>query len=399
MLLAFGWAVLFWPNVSAADSTGSLSTLESAMNQLVYEVSRSVVTIEASTDVADTPGGHSDDERVINLVSSGIIYDTDGHILAAAASIVGRDHIFVDYHKRLYQAQLVGIDHQTGLALLKIARTVGFPAAFTPDQGCAGQMIIVVGNSYGVQASPSMGFCAGSRSDGELQFSAQMTSGAIGGGVFNLSGQCMGIITGGLGQTSNTEVGLALPAHRIQAIVEYLKAHGDRIAGYVGLTTTDIEISPPIEIPTVEPDPNAQVAAASSSPLTSPETQTTDLIDRAVLIKAVTASSAAARAGLLAGDLIFSCNGRYINSAFELEQTVHRTTPGDLITLGIMRGSTPYLVDVVVDSLFLSPAVPPLPGASSSKPTDMSYEQLLREIQQLKSKVERLESTTAGHRR
>jgi len=239
-------------------------------------------------------------------------------------------------------------------------------------------MVVAIGNSYGLRASPSLGFCAGSRPDGSMQFSALITPGSVGGGLFDLSGELLGVITGALGDESRIEAGLAVPAHRLSGIVQRLIEHGDRIAGYIGLTTAEIEITPPIKA-----NHRLQLASGSSRVGTP--------IDRGIVVTNVVPFSPAARSGLSKGDLIYGVNGQPVSSVLQLRTAVLRTPPQATITLNLIRHNRPLTVPVTVGQRQL----PQFPLARTSfngqaSPVQPS-DSLLKEIADLKRAVMRLE--------
>ena len=118
-------------------------------------------------------------DAVENLVSSGLVFDTLGHILVAASSVVGQERIAVEIDNRQVSAKLVGVDYFTDMAVLRTPVRVGVPARLSNRQVCAGQMVMAMGNAYGLRASPAMGFCAGARPDGTLQFSIPITASSV----------------------------------------------------------------------------------------------------------------------------------------------------------------------------------------------------------------------------
>ncbi len=370
------WTVFFSGVVSGADT--SLFHLESGLNELIYQLSRSVVTVESSTPMSPTTLRGQGDETVQSLISSGIIYDLLGHILVAAPAVTGRERIVVHFGDEVIPARLRGIDHQTGLAVIHVNRRIGVPASFSNREGCAGQMVIAMGNSYGVPACPSLGFCAGFRPDGAIQFSSPITSGTVGGGVFDLSGNLVGLITGGIGFESRLEAGLAIPARKIPGIVRHILMQGDRPVGYIGITTADIEITPGIKL-------------KPTNMLVNAEMSTNQLVERGVMVTAVVPSSPAAQAGLRKGDLVLSMNDSPLRSALDLRNRVRQTFPGTMIELGFIRNATPYRVRLEIgqlqsDSLqtsFTQPAV--------QYPRLDSEDSLRNEIESLKGALRRLE--------
>lgn len=319
-LSVFFLAVFFSNSAFAVDRP--LSNLESGMTDLVYDLSRSIVTVESYRRVAmaNGPGGSS--ESIQTTISSGIVCDSQGSILMLAPNAVGQDRLVIDFESQSIPAKIVAVDYFTDLALVTVGQPIGEPVRYSDKQVCAGQMIVALGNAYGLRASPAMGFCAGLRTDGNLQFSVPVASSSVGGGVFDLSGALIGIITGTLGQESR--VALAVPAYQVPSIVASLRTHGDRQAGYIGVTTTDIEITPPMEISS----PFTLASAGSSAPNT---------IDQGILVTSIVPGSPADLGGLQKGDLILAVNGRRINSALELSGMVRQTNPGVVFDLSFVR--------------------------------------------------------------
>jgi serine protease DegQ len=370
------WAVFFSGAVSGADT--SLFRLESGFNELIYQLSRSVVTIESSRPVSPKAFQGQGDEAVQSLISSGIIYDLLGHILVAAPAVTGRERIVVRFGDEIIPAQMRGIDHQTGLAVIHINRRIGVPASFSSREGCAGQIVIAMGNSYGIPACPSLGFCAGFRPDGTIQFSSPITSGTVGGGVFDLSGNLVGLITGGISFESRLEAGLAIPARKIPDIVRHILMQGDRPVGYIGITTTDIEISPGIKL-----KPTNMLVNAGMS--------TSRVIERGVMVTAVVPSSPAERAGLKKGDLLLSMNDSPLRSALDLRNRVRQTFPGTVVKLGFIRNNTPYRVRLEIGKLQFDSLQAFFAQPAAQYPHRMSEDSLRIEIESLKRALHRLE--------
>jgi S1-C subfamily serine protease len=320
LLSAFLLAVFFTPTGHAQET--SLNSFESSLGDLIYQLSRSVVTIEASRRVPSGEFVTSGEEAIESAVSSGVIVDSLGHIIVFAPSVIDKDRILVSFGNRLLPAKLVAVDYQNELALLDCQIPGGVPVQFSAGQACAGQMVVAIGNSFGVRSSPSLGFCAGVRDDGMMQFSIPMASGAVGGGVFDLSGRLLAVITGGLGE--ETRVTTAVPACRIPPTVDYLLRSGDRPSGFVGITTREIEMVPGIRI-------------QSSGTLASAGSTEDYVVDRGVLVTTVVAGSPAQRAGLAVGDLVFGWDQMAVNSAAGLASLVRQSQPGHVVQIDLIR--------------------------------------------------------------
>ena len=326
-------AVLFSPIAFAEPS--ELMNLEAGLNDLVYRISPSIVTVQAdfSSPVSATSSAMGN-EFVRSMISSGIIVDSVGHIMVAAASVAGSYSISIHLpSKQAVRAELVGIDYISSLALLRTATSVGMPAPILPQYLCGGQMILAVGNSHGLRVSPSLGFCAGVRDDGRIQFNSLITAGTMGGGLFDLSGMLVGVISGGLGSDNRIETGLAVPAGKIQEIIDFLLEFGDRPSGYIGVTTREIEINPGI----------------STRPTTNYQTvSNTNPITHGLLVTAVDHHSPAATAGLRPGDLVYSIDGKGIFSASVLKQDIVRSHPGRMLRFEFLRENRSYTIQVSV---------------------------------------------------
>jgi S1-C subfamily serine protease len=300
--------------------------------------------------------------------------------LVAASTVIGRDRIQIRVEDEVLPATVRAVDYQSGLALLHTNHRIGTPITLGTYRSCAGQMVLAIGNAYGVQASPSLGFCAGSRQDGLMQFTAPITAGTVGGGLFDLSGNLIGVVIGGVGETERPDVGIAIPAHRISEIVRYLLMKGDRPVGYIGVTTTDIEITPPLEIAGL-----GQLASASASPIES--------ISRGILVSNVVTGSPAATAGLRQGDILISMDGIQLRSASDLRIRVRQTRPGDVAEFQFIRQNrllnTFARISRVPTEEMTVHYFSAVPGVSST--SDLPPDSIRAEIQLLKSRLLRLE--------
>ena len=332
-VLYFSILILSTSSVFTADR--SLAPLETSLQNLISRLSQSVVTIEAAQSISQAVPSARSDGRVFNLIASGVIFDSAGHILVAASSVLNRESVLVMADGQKVSARLVGVDYQTGLALIKTERPVGRPVEALDNYRCVGQLIVAVGNSFGLHASPSLGFCAGARTDGSLQFSAAISSGSVGGGIFDLSGKLIGAITGGIGEGSQAEAGLAVPASELPEIVEYLQIHGDRQAGYLGVTISEIEVTPPIELRSLN-----ILAGGNQHPHR--------LIDHSIIVTEVLPQTPAAFARVARGDLIISVDGDEVYSAVDFLYQIRRARPGSIVRLGLVRQNQLVMTNVVI---------------------------------------------------
>lgn len=383
LLAAFALTVFFSATSRAADS--SLTSLESGMSNLVYRLSRSIVTIETSWRVTPRSGATVSPEAVRRLLSTGVVYDSIGHILVAAPMVLGYDRIAVRLGRDPVDAELVAVDYHTNLALIRTVQPVGDPVRMSPKQSCAGHMVVALGNAYGLRAAPALGFCAGVRQDGLLQFSVPITSGAIGGGVFDMDGDLLGLITAAVG--SENRIALAVPAFRLPEIATILMTGLDRHSGFLGVQSTEIEIVPPLEI-------------SAPARLASTGTPGIQVIDRGIVITRVVPGSPAARAGLALGDLLVSYNGKPVTSAVELAQIVQSSFPGSKGRLELVRQNHFLTVDITIGQKDLQSVLPMgngddfFDGTQSYSLADSLNQAILRlkeQLNQIESRVQQLQ--------
>lgn len=380
LAVALSMAV-FFSSETKAKERGALGSLDSSMNQLIYLVSPSVVTIEGADSVSRDPRcGRSS----YHVVSSGVVFDALGNIITSASAVAGKTNLMVTYSDGSLSAKVVGIDYQSGLALIKAERPVGQPVYISDAYTCVGQLVLMMGNAYGLRASPSLGFCAGARPGGTLQFQAMMTSGSIGGGLFDLNGNLVAVVVGGMAQPNQPVVGLGVPAYKLKELVNYLVRNGDRQAGYIGISASEIEIMPPIQIP--------------SNPRFDGDQVNRD-IDRGVLVTEVVSGSPAARSGIRLGDLLYSLDGEQIFSAVDLMNTIRTIPPGVNIEFQVVRHNLVMTISVPVGESGLYSMMLPgqLPKAQPNPA--VNSDSLLLEIQKLKSTISGIERTLLNGKR
>ncbi|MDF1545867.1 MAG: S1C family serine protease [bacterium] len=362
---------------TASETDQPLVTLESSLTDLIFRVSPAVVTVQAEFTTVRTPASaYLGSEPFRSRISSGIVVDSSGHILVSASSVAGSQAIYVRFpSQKTVPARLVGIDYPSSLALLETKPGLGVPPPITQQCFCGGQMVLTVGNSYGLRISPSLGFCAGVRADGLIQFSSMMTSGTIGGGLFDLSGNLLGIISGGLSSGNRIEAGLAVPAGRVSEIIEYLQKFGDRPTGYLGLSTREIEMSPGLS-----PQPSGAVVKAAGR----------KTIDHGLLVTSVDKNAPAARSGLRPGDLIYAVNQRDIYSASDFQLQVRNSAPGTRFQIEFLRNRRSYAITVPV-SAHTQVNSSQVSGNALHQPDPTANDSLRQELESLKEAVRRLE--------
>jgi S1-C subfamily serine protease len=361
-------SVLCLGPVSRAGET-PLQQLESGLSDLVYRLSRSVVSIEATRAGSGFLPGTAD-QIIQTVVSTGLVIDSTGHILVNATSVVGFDQIQVSAEERSVPGVLEAVDYRQNIAILKSNLPVGEPVRFSEPGVCAGQMVLSVGNDYGLRVSPSIGFCAGSRDDGLLQFSVPIGPNSIGGGVFDLSGKLLGVIVGAPGDGSRAAT--AVPSCRLPEIIKFLLTKGSRQAGFIGVATAQIEVSPPMDFTNGSLSMQAGLRA----------------LDRGLMIASVLPGSPAARAGIVPGDLVLTFDGEAVSSSLDLASQVSQLEPGTVSSMQVMRHGNPLTVRIEIGQRPVSPVAQ---VRTEPKPRNATADSLRGELSRLKEEISRVE--------
>ncbi len=282
-------------------------------------------------------GGNSAPARASG---SGVIISSDGYIVTNNHVVENASEITVDLpDRRSFKGRLVGRDPSTDLALVKIEGTnlpivelgnsdqvqigewvlaVGYPLSL--NSTVTAGIISAKGRSIGIldQATPGNAAAEGASTAIEsfIQTDAAINPGNSGGALVNATGQLVGINAAIASQTgSYAGYGFAIPINLARKVVNDLKAYGEVRRGYLGVSF---------------PAPSAEDELLRQQGINPGAI-------RGVYITGVQPGSAAAAAGLKAGDVIQSINGNQVTSSAEFSERVARHRPGDRIELSYLR--------------------------------------------------------------
>jgi len=255
-------------------------------------------------------------------VGSGFILDTDGTIVTNNHVIAGAEEIEVTLTDgQAFEAELIGRDEKTDLALLKIESENPLPSvAFgDSDKVRVGDWVMAVGNPFGLGGSVTAGIVsargrdlAGGTLIDFLQIDAAINRGNSGGPAFNDKGEVVGINTAIFSPNGgNVGIGFAIPANLAKHVIAQLREHGTVERGWLG-----------VRIQPVTPE------MAEALGLDEP---------RGALVASIEADSPAAEAGLEAGDVILGWDGRDVARFKDLSRFVAATRAGDKVKVEVWR--------------------------------------------------------------
>ena len=275
-------------------------------------------------------------EREFRSAGSGVIVDAkNGYIVTNAHVIKNASEITVTLVDDVeLKAEVVGSDEGSDVAVLRV-KDATLPAELhlaDSSKVQVGDFVIAIGNPFGLQHTVTSGIVSalgrtGINREGYedfIQTDAAINPGNSGGALVGLDGDLVGINSVILSQTGgNIGIGFAIPANMVRSIMEQLIATGQVSRGQLGVTT--LSLTPEFRKSLGLPD-NAQGA----------------------LVSQVTEGSAAAAAGIEAGDVITAVRGQPIRSNTELRNTIGMLRVGESVTIGLLREGKPKTVTAVL---------------------------------------------------
>ena len=273
-------------------------------------------------------------------LGSGVVVSSDGYILTNHHVIAGADAIKVEFtDRRVLDAELVGSDEPSDLALLKVKGS-NLPSLTLgdSDEVQVGDVVLAVGNPLGIGQTVTMGIVsAKGRStvgDGSyedfLQTDAPINQGNSGGALVNLNGQLVGINSQIVSTSQgNIGIGFAIPANMARNVMQALRTDGQVHRGQLG-----IRVSP------VTSDVAESLGLKSVS---------------GAVVSAVERGGAAERGGLKAGDVIISFNGKTVDDFNALRNRVAETKPGSSTSLVVVRDGVERTLTVRLDEAAYNP--------------------------------------------
>ena len=246
-------------------------------------------------------------------VGSGFIIDADGYVVTNQHVVEGADEVTVTLSDgRSFEADIIGGDRRSDLALLKVEaeEPLPFVAFGDSDQVRVGDWVMAVGNPFGLGGTVTAGIVSARGRDlrGDtlvdfLQTDAPINRGNSGGPAFDQNGDVVGINTAIYSPNGGSVgLGFAIPANDAVAVLAQLRENGKVERGWLG-----VRIQPVTE------------EIADGFDLDSA---------RGALIASVEEGSPAEDAGLRAGDIVLSWDGKTVEKVKDLSRLV-AATPAD----------------------------------------------------------------------
>lgn len=270
---------------------------------------------------------------------SGVIISKDGYIVTNNHVIAGANKIEVVLNdKRVYNAEVVGSDPSTDIALVKIKETdLPFLNYGNSDLVKVGEWVLAVGNPFNLNSTVTAGIISAKGRnniiDGRknpiesfLQTDAAVNPGNSGGALVNTSGELVGINTA-IASNNGAYQGysFAVPVNIVKKVVGDLVEFGSVQRAYIGVGIRDID---------------AKFAN---------ENNIKNL--KGAYVTHLTAGGSAEEAGIEVGDLITSIQDVAINSVSELHEQIAKYRPGDKISVSLFRNNKEMSLPLTLKSL------------------------------------------------
>jgi len=281
-----------------------------------------------------TPRGRGGQHRFAMGQGSGFFISPDGyavtnnHVVDKAESV----QVTTDDGKT-HDAKVIGTDPRTDLALIKVEGG-DFPYVKLADAAPrVGDWVIAVGNPFGLGGTVTAGIVSArgrdigaSAYDDFIQIDAPVNKGNSGGPTFDTQGNVIGVNTA-IFSPSGGSVGIAfaIPSDTVKTVVAQLKEHGAVTRGWIGVQIQPVtqDIADGLGLKTAE----------------------------GALVAEPQANSPASKAGIKAGDVITSVDGKPVKDARDLAKRIGSMAPNTTVKLGIFDKGKDKTVSLTLGEL------------------------------------------------
>jgi serine protease Do len=280
------------------------------------------------------PNGMAPRGRPVNAEGSGFFISADGYA-------VTNNHV-VDHAKtvqvvtdegRIMSAKVIGTDPKTDLALIKVEGS-DFPFVHLADHDPRiGDWVIAVGNPFGLGGTVTAGVVSARGRDigagpydDFIQIDAPVNKGNSGGPTFDTNGNVIGVNTAIFSPSGGSVgIGFDIPADTVKTVVAQLKDHGHVTRGWIG-----VQIQPV----TADIADSLGLKKAEGALVSEPQND-----------------SPAAKAGIVAGDVITTLDGVAVKDAHALARKIGTMAPGTSVKLGVLRDGNEKTVTISLGTL------------------------------------------------
>lgn len=315
---------------------------------------------------------------LLQSMGSGFIIDPGGLVVTNHHVIKDADQIEVQVtDERTFEAELLGSDERTDLALLKLKDAKNLPAVDFGSSGSlrVGDHVVAIGNPFGLDHTVTSGIVSAKERvigagpyDDFIQTDASINPGNSGGPLFNLRGEVVGINTAIAPRGQG--IGFAIPSDLARGLIDSLRREGRVVRGWLGITFQPM---------------NEDLARAFG-----PKSK-----DGAVVAN-VSPGSPAEKGGIETGDVIVKVNGVRLESGRQLPTLVAGLQPNKTVPIDVIRDGKPKTLRVTIGEMPGNAGGVAAPGPG--RKGEQSATELGIQIRPLeKSEIDRLKSEGVEH--
>lgn len=279
------------------------------------------------------PGADGGQQQKFMALGSGVIIDaakgyvvTNNHVVDKATTI----KVQLSDGRKL-DAKMVGKDPRSDIALIQIQDPKNLTAIKMADSDAlrVGDYTVAIGNPFGLGETVTSGIVSALGRSGLnaqnyenfIQTDAAINRGNSGGALVNLNGELIGINTAILAPDGgNIGIGFAIPSNMVKSLTSQMVEYGQVRRGELGIMGTEL---------------SSELAKAMKVDA-----------QRGAFVSQVMPNSSAAKAGIKAGDVITSLNGKPISSFAALRAQVGTMPIGSKVKLGLVRDGKPVNVEI-----------------------------------------------------
>ena len=273
--------------------------------------------------------------RLVTGQGSGFFITADGYAVTNNHVVDKADTVEVTTDEgKTYTAKVIGTDPRTDLALIKVEGRTDFPYAKLSEKAPRiGDWVLAVGNPFGLGGTVTAGIVSARGRDigagpydDFIQIDAPVNKGNSGGPTFDVDGNVLGVNTA-IFSPSGGSVGIAfaIPATTVKSVVAQLKDTGKVSRGWIG-----VQIQPV----TAEIAENLGLKGPEGAMVSDPQD-----------------NGPAAKAGILAGDVITKVNGAPVKDAKDLARQIGAMAPGATAKLSVWRKGEEKTLSIALGEL------------------------------------------------
>jgi S1-C subfamily serine protease len=328
------------------------------VNQIYKADGNGVAFIESQLEPQESafnPFGEPEAESGGTATGSGFVIDNEGHILTNNHVIEGASKVEVKLgeSEKEYEAEVVGADPGTDIALLKVEApskelhplTLGHSSEVE-----VGDPVVAIGNPFGLDRTVTSGIVSalqrqiqapnGFSINHVIQTDAAINPGNSGGPLIDAGGEVIGInsqIATGGGGDGNVGIGFAIPIDTIRSEIKDLETKGEVEHAFLGISggTVTPELAKALNLPVKEGVIVQQVVKGGPA-------------DKAGLEAGSTSATINGQEVRLGGDIITEANGKKVASMEDLIEQIQEAQPGDKLELQIVHDGKEKSVDVTL---------------------------------------------------